>query len=1318
MAQETFPQPSEKAIEWLKTNPNRASDFDIKFGQGAAATILNPQVEAPVAPQETQAANQPDGWLADTAKGLVEGVLGAVRETGQFIDQVDTSASKFLDKKIGGSTLYYDGRDSFPISFGTQQEAQDALAAQGLEDKRLGDVSDQLRIFDEDRDTLVGGFAQGATQFITGLMGAGKLLKLNIGTVKGATIGGFVADSVAFDPNDANLVKVLDEQFNIGVDVVTEALANNETDDQFLNRLKNGVVGTAIGLPLDIGVAIYRGVRVRNKARTELAETGKVSDATQAEAEEIEGIIENFSQLQQRGQKPKGKFTDDRAMFITDDGMVFDVVTGIRKPDIEKSLLNKSDAPIKFSDAPEAPSKPNIGDATDAIPTPKVDTVAPDQPIAPKTDRPPNRRPFKKAALVNVVEEIRKNPEKLMEVDELVNDRFVFNPKYFQGPRNPEAILTATAKELEAQGLFKRAGISDPDTWKAHTDRTVTMLAEELNVSEKSFRANLRRVAKTAEEQVQWMTAGKIEMTRLIKEIEATADQIDKVKATGNNPTDLYNQYLDLMEQHADIQLSVQGIRTATGRALNLNKLEINPQVSDAALSKLEELGGDIHGSAKVDKLIAQFRAAKTKRQRNAILRGQVSWKNKFFGVAGETFINNILSSPTAHALNVGASSINLVARPAIKLAGARDKETAKRALLEEYYTVTTLLESLKIFDTTQGLRLNDNSAIVSSMRSFVSGSSVLDSTDKLASASQGRMMSSEYLGLKGTPLQDLVDGFGILTTMTSRVLATEDQFFKHLSYRANVKANAVVDAGLMSVDELTELGYEGSLKQMRKQYVSDEVSQALNTKEVLTERYNQMVLEGRAIEDPTMLDAYIKRNLGSYNNSSKYAESALNEARAVTFTTPLGRDSFMYGLNNWVRAQPVLRQIVPFVQTPTNVLRENFERVPLINNFMSGLKRDMMSPDPQTAALARGKFAYGWGMTMAALYFAYNDRITGSGPSYALNPKLAKQWNDSPDWQPNSLVFERDDGSVKFYDISKLLPHFGAFTLIGSFNEYIKRGDLTDDEVSLYLGGLVSTFASQVTMQSSLSGVSDFMRIMSGDAAPWEIESFFAQRSATMIPYSGLSYYLNRENDGVMRDLKDFDELIKSRIWDPIVRLGGQEREAPVQYDWLTGRPKNSPDYVYGFVKTKVVGVSDKQIAEVAEELRKIDKPLSAPDRREFGKELSPDVFQEFNKLVGTVVDNNGKNLIQDLHTMINSPLYDKAGKRQPYGVSDFRRDLLNSTLNKYKGLATRELIKKLPHLEDVLRGDAKVLSELMRGNMPENTDRLDERLDFQLNN
>ena len=1302
--------PSSEAIEWIKKNPERASDFDAEYGSGSADKILNKTTEQPTEPAEqpvntvsveqpvntvpveTNTSEEKDGFIKDTGKAIVEGFINIGSETAQFIDEVDNAASSWMDDNLGFSTVYQDG-EGFPLSLGTQKEAVNSAEKQGIEPTRISDlITEDTTIFGKERDTVIGRFTQPTVQFLGAMLGAGKLLKIKPMTTKGGFITGAVADTVAFDPDDANLIRILDEEFGISSDMVTAALANDE-DNPFVNRAKNagtgGVIGGVATTTLRAGTLVFRQLKLRIKARKEIEETGTISQETATEAD---GYKELFTKLHEdqkiiKQQAEDGKFILDGDAFINKNGDILDSKTGIK---------------LGAEDFPEGVNTPV------KVVEPKVKPVEEIKPFGGKQ--------FKPKAIVNLIKDIKKNPALLDNVDELVNSRFILNPEYYNGSKSSEAIITATAKALKDQGIYKAAGIDTVKTFEMHTENLAERMAQDLDVTADTFKANLRNVAASAEEQGMWLTAGRVEMTRINKAIDEVIVQIDNAKVSGTSTEDLYKKYLDLAADHADIQLSVQGIKTATGRNLNINKFEVDSSMSDVALDRLEEIGGAIKGGTKVDDLIKQLRRAKTPAARNAVMRSQASWGNKMWSVAGETFINNILINPTTHALNVGAGSANLLLRPVVRGMGSRSKDDVWNSVKEEYYVFSTLFESLNLFDTIDwksstlgSVKLNDASPLATTARSFIKSRSVLDTTDKIKGANNGgRAMSSDNFNMKNKPLSMLVDLAGIASTGTSRLLSTEDQLLKHIAYRANVKARASADAASMNVKQLNEAGYDGSLFTARRAYIKDMANNAVNTHQILNEKYIDMVRKGQMVNDPELRNAFIKQNLGSYNKSSKYANDALEEARAVTFTTPLEKDDFMYGLNSWAKAQPALKQVVPFIQTPSNVLRENFDRVPVINNFMRGLAKDLESTDPRTQALARGKFSYGWAMSMAAISLASQGRLTGSGPSFSKDPKLAKIWNDDPNWQANSYVhIDSETGEKTFYDLSKLLPHFGALTLVGQFNGYLERGGLTDDDVSLWMGGIVSMFASQVTMQSGLSNVGQFMNIISGDAKPWEVEKFLQDRVASQMPYANGAYFLNKELDGVMRDLTDFDEKIKSRMFSPILNLAGVTRDAPIQYDWLSGKPKNIPEYTAGFIKTKKVTNLDREQAKVYSELRKLDLPVTSPSRVYKGREMSPEVFQLLNKKMGTVKYKD-KTLLQTLSREIDSKFYDKDAIKQPYGISDFRRNYLNEWINGFKELAIAEIMKENPSIINDINKAAEIESTLDSGD-PVSNDAVD---------
>lgn len=1413
MEEQEYPEPSPTAVQWIRDNPDRLTDFNHKYGAGAGEKYLPAIVQPETSTAEPQQEEQSWGDIAaDVGEGIVEGLASIGTETARFFSDTAT---------IGETDIPFDpeklGLEGFDPDKAKQIEAQrvqqnDEAAARK---QRLDAGLDQLTIFGKERDTTIGAVTQGGVQFLGAMFGVGKLTKIKAFTTwKGATAAGFAADAVAFDPEMANAIRILHEEFGADSELVQKALEDGEggpwdtklknklirmgsavgqnetvttifSNDELTNmenRVKNGILGTALAVPFDVGILVYRGLRIRSKATKELAETGKVSEETAAEAAEVEEAVTTWKELVEReATNPVigSTYNPELKTITTKDGMVFSMETGARIADNGTNVPAAPKAPEsgeagtapKVVDAtaqpPEigsvAPSAPKVtseqvdaarawdartAGQTDATPTnieglevvqsagkgtdeappkmdvpekgPEISSSAPAQPVGSAQKPLVNTKVFKSKAVANTVKEIQQNPPQLQSIAETLNDRFTFNPKYFEGPRSSEAILTATAQELKKAGLFKKIGTAETESLNTVAEEGIDILARELTVNPKVFRRRLQQVSQNAADQYRWAVAGKVEMVRLQRQIVDLADEIDAAVAKGADATDLRKKWLETIDAHADVQLSVSGLKTASGRGLNANKIRVDGELTDQALDRLEQIGGAVSGGKKVDAMIRQMRLAKTQAAKNALFRNQSTLSAKIWGILGETFINSILAGPHTHALNMGASSINAVARPLLRTYGGvvkGDWETAAKGLRQEYYLFTSLAESLQLIHFNGGLlpKLNtQNSALASAISSAVKDKTLLDTTTKIGiEGDTVRQLSSRNLGINpviGAP----VDLLGLISTSTSRMLGAEDQFFKHLVYRSTVKAAAATDAAKMTLDDLAELGFtEGTLKRRKAEYMKEAVGGALNTKQVLDEKWAQLVREGRVLDTKKAKAEFMGQNLDSYNSSSIYAKEGLEEARAATLTTPLGKDSSMYGLKMWAIQQPALRQIVPFIQTPTNVLRENFQRVPVISRFGTGLRKELDSTDPEVAALARGKVAYGVGMALYAYYLASQGRLTGSGPSYVTNPKLAETWNKSPNWQANSIVIWDDEGNPVFRDLSKMLPHFGAFTLAGQLYEYIERYEGHGKDTAFWFAAISQMFASQVTMQSSLSGVGDFIQAMSGDASPQEFDRFLKQKAASMVPLGALSYTLNKEQDGIMRDLTDWSETIKSRIYDPALEAAGGERNAPAKYFWLTGETQDIPEYAWGFLREKTFDLADGSKGRVFSELRKLPKGLSGPTRRLGTAELGPSAYQELNRLYGTVkID--GLTLIQALAREIDSPEYDRKGERQPYGISDFRRDLLQSVVTEYRQEALDVMSELYPEMQELIDRQIEVEDELMEGGMPADREVLNERFDI----
>ena len=82
----------------------------------------------------------------------------------------------------------------------------------------------------------------------------------------------------------------------------------------------------------------------------------------------------------------------------------------------------------------------------------------------------------------------------------------------------------------------------------------------------------------------------------------------------------------------------------------------------------------------------------------------------------------------------------------------------------------------------------------------------------------------------------------------------------------------------------------------------------------------------------------------------------------------------------------------------------------------------------------------------------------------------------------------------------------------------------------------------------------------------------------------------------------------------------------------------------------------------------------------------------------------------------MINEPLYDKEGKVQPYGISSFRRDLLQSVVTEYRGRALEAMVNEFPELAEFIENQAEAEGILLSGGMPENPEVLEERFELPM--
>lgn len=1257
MSENNFPTPDQEAIDWIKQYPQRFADFDAVYGQGAAEGI-----NGPFTPK--------DGFLEDMFKGLTEGALGAVRETGQFINDVDRAAGAFLDEKLGGSTFYYDG-EGFPISFGTRAEAEQSLTDQGLTPTDIGDFAGQATVFDQERDTAAGAVTQGMAQFLTGLVGVGKLTGMKtFSTIRGGIAGGAVVDGAMFDPDDANFVRMLDEQFGIGNDVVSEILANDD-ENVWVNRLQNAATGSLIGGTLDGAILGIKSLKAKIKGRKEIEATGELSEATKTEIEAIEAEVKTFADLQS---KPKGQIVEGK--FITDDGMIFDTTTGVRDFEAEKLTLSqkveaKSDTPAQ-PDAPEVEGAPTVKDPEGVAKAPEVLTEAPAPVGRPKKPR----SVVKVSALRDAAIKARTLNEgqivTMDDVNQLGDNLGLFNYEKMDGPLDAVKVMDQVQDALNQSGVLKSMKLDK----RQSLDEVKRLAMKELG----DFAGDPQMVTKHFQEleaagrdAAPRIVAGKMALQSTGRRIAELVDIVETNVAKRTEDTKVERELVDMLELHADLQASVKGMQTAAARAVSAGRIVTKDAIEDVTLDRLARYGG----SKKVKKLAKQLKAAQGNRKAQSRIIRKAN-ERSFWGITNEVWLNAILSGPRTHIMNIGSNAINMGLRPAQRMIGGAlslNSAQVEEGFRQYVYMIEELGDSIAYLATLT--KYGNDSALDNALKSWWREEGVLDTASKFDFDGAGN--SRQIGGMLGK----VVRGAG-------RTLQAEDEFFKQTIFRSRAKAIVMTNARRLSKNELLDMGYA-----TREEYIEDTLTNAINTKEAMGEKWDEMVQSGQILDDPKSKEEFLLKHIGTYNHQSTVAKQALSEAREATFTTPLKDDTISKRVQDALNAHPFLRQIMPFIQTPTNILRVSFERFPGLGLFAGRQLEKIRRGTPDERAMAIGQQVLGIGITLYAIDMAMKGRITGGGPSYNKEMDKAKLWNASPDWMPYSVNVGTPE-NPKWLELKKLDPHGMLFGIVGDIFEMAEyTRENPNPEVLEAIAILATGIANNVTSKTYLASLTDTMNILNGGASQGDIGAMLENRAASMIPYSGLQYQANQMQDDNMRDMRDFVDKLKARVY-------GQNDSSPIKHDWLTGEAVDTPEYMLGFIRQKKVDSGEHKAAKVYEELRRVNHGFAGPQRKIGKIELDPQVFQEYNRLVGNVKIGR-RNLLQELEHLFESRTYQKAsedaGAIPVESADDPRTALINGVINKYKSAAKVQLYKTYPALAETVNNNANIEKSIRRG-------------------
>ena len=248
-------------------------------------------------------------------------------------------------------------------------------------------------------------------------------------------------------------------------------------------------------------------------------------------------------------------------------------------------------------------------------------------------------------------------------------------------------------------------------------------------------------------------------------------------------------------------------------------------------------------------------------------------------------------------------------------------------------------------------------------------------------------------------------------------------------------------------------------------------------------------------------------------NPTDEMMERALDYGRYLTFQRPLGPAASK--ISGFTEAMPIAKLILPFVRTPTNLIKFSIERSP----FAPLLKewRDDIAAKGARRDLAIAKSVVGTGLGMVIAELAAEGKITGGPPSDRGRESMLR----ANGWQPYS--FKVGD---KYYSYSRLDPF--ATTIGVAADMATKYDGLSDGQREDAAVMVVTSIMSNLSNKTWLSGVSDMMEAIND---PQRYAAGFGKRLAGSLTVPTIFNQIARTTDPVARQRDDYGDAIANRI-------------------------------------------------------------------------------------------------------------------------------------------------------------------------------------------
>lgn len=1010
------------------------------------------------------------------------GVLGAISDALSPPDVVDAFTS-------GGMRAVFETKD---FLFGDTPPEEQSSVRRGIELQ-----NDQLK----EEAPIINGLSSGIGQFAVAMIGIGKLGKVaqaipKVGEaltmvegVKGGAVAlesgkAALAGAIAFDPHEARLSNLL--QDTPLANPVTAWLAADPNDSAAWGRVKSAM--ESIGLDAAIIGSLKLGGTVWKKLKA-----GDTAGASRT--------ITDFER--KRAAEPEAGIEVDEVEPIPAQS-----ATGTQPVATATDEVNGGAVPVKAAEGQPEAQQVAVTPEPSLEPQPvKLSTEFSAEDLAGNPAR-PGFQDIARPGLLDDVDVYLENAEKDWDAIRTYGDtgKALASGKQFRDmgslwsrfrtdtdvQQYMELAVAHKAEKLEADGFKVRL-----------TDRELQKQVEGFAELAGEDPAQLYGLLQSAGEAARTLTAKMQVAGSLAGKAFTDASLLALRRRIGD-----FSEFGSLAEMEAEIarrfQLATEflkitdDIRAQGGRTVRANRGKpFDPSLFEG-LSK-----------ERFYDLLAESGGSPTQLKRLA----DPGLYRKLMDTVNYMRISSLVSGPKTQLINVLSNGYMVAARPMERIIGsipgAVTGNQASRMLLKEnlrQYTYMTSSftdgfgQAVKAFTRNDGLLSPHASA---ELRGEVSTGWQVPGTQAFG---KGYFRPFDSFGnILHNALSIPLSAAG----MPTRTLGTVDEMVRQTVYRSKVAARAHMEG----VEQAIEQGLSGkAYKEYIKRHVEKRLDDAFDA-------------EGRG------LDA-----------------EALREANIATFQQELLPGTLGKAVQGIVsnESSQFTRLVLPFVKTPSNVIRYAWKLTPGLNMLQQEY-RQMFSGamGHEAKAQAVGQMAMGTLFMGAAGALASSGMITGGGPS---NPRL-KQQLLATGWQPYSIVAANEDGTKTYTPFNRYDPIALPFGIIADIQDALHVAQQSGDEeledtIQTAMVGLGISLAKQFTSRSYLLSLNQALEALSDPERAGKV--FVGGVAQSMVPFSAATRQLSQ--DSYMREARTVtDKMLQA--------VPGMSETLPPKFNWL-GQP------------------------------------------------------------------------------------------------------------------------------------------------------------------